>query len=125
MLYQPVNCEINMRTIKVTCKKTMRSKRAHSTLVIMMKLLALGVLLTTLTGCFPYATSYVHLDAPGITHDAGCAGNRDHRVDVDYRIDHDRIDRDAATGDVRNQEKIGHSALRAAIAPINAGRSYR
>lgn len=52
----------------------MRSKRVHNTLVIMMKLMAIGVLLTTLTGCFPYATSYVHLDAPGITHDGGCTG---------------------------------------------------
>ena len=52
----------------------MRSKRVHNTLVIMMKLMAIGVFLTTLTGCFPYATSYVHLDAPGITHDGGCTG---------------------------------------------------
>ena len=39
-----------------------------------MKLLTIGVLLATLPGCFPYVTSYVHLEAPGITNTGGCAG---------------------------------------------------
>ena len=40
----------------------------------MTKLLAIGVLLVTLPGCFPYVTSYVHLEASGITNTGGCAG---------------------------------------------------
>ncbi len=40
----------------------------------MMKLLAIGVLLATLPGCFPYVTSYVHLEASGITNTGACAG---------------------------------------------------
>jgi hypothetical protein len=40
----------------------------------MKKLLAIGVLLATLPGCFPYITSYVHLEAPGIQNTGGCAG---------------------------------------------------
>lgn len=40
----------------------------------MMKLLAIVILLATLPGCFPYVTSYVHLQAPGITNTGGCTG---------------------------------------------------
>ena len=40
----------------------------------MMKLLAIGVLLAILPGCFPYVTSYVHLEASGITNTGACAG---------------------------------------------------
>jgi hypothetical protein len=43
-------------------------------MAIMTKLLAIAVLSVTLPGCFPYATSYVHLEASGITNTAGCAG---------------------------------------------------
>jgi hypothetical protein len=38
------------------------------------KLLAMGILLAAMTGCFPYATSYVRLEAPGIENTGGCAG---------------------------------------------------
>ena len=41
---------------------------------IMKKLLAIAVLLATLPGCFPYVTSYVHLEAPGITNTGACTG---------------------------------------------------
>ena len=34
----------------------------------MRRLLAIGALAATLSGCFPYVTSYVHLDAPGVKH---------------------------------------------------------
>ena len=40
----------------------------------MTKLLAIAVLLATLPGCFPYVTSYVHLEAPGITNTGECTG---------------------------------------------------
>lgn len=40
----------------------------------MMKLLAFAVLLATLPGCFPHITSYVHIEAPGITNSGACAG---------------------------------------------------
>ena len=40
----------------------------------MLKLLAMGFVLATLQGCFPYVTSYVHLEASGITNTAACAG---------------------------------------------------
>ncbi len=40
----------------------------------MTKLLAILVLLVTLSGCFPYVTSYVHLQASGTTNAGGCAG---------------------------------------------------
>jgi hypothetical protein len=40
----------------------------------MLKLLAMGVLLATLPGCFPYVTSYVHLEASGITNTGACSG---------------------------------------------------
>ena len=40
----------------------------------MTKLLAMGFVLATLPGCFPYVTSYVHLEASGITNASACAG---------------------------------------------------
>ena len=40
----------------------------------MTKLLAIGVLLATLPGCFPHITSYVHLEASGITNTGACTG---------------------------------------------------
>jgi hypothetical protein len=44
------------------------------TIAVMTKLLAIGVFLATLQGCFPYVTSYVHLEASGITNAGACAG---------------------------------------------------
>ena len=40
----------------------------------MSKLLAIAVLSTTLSGCFPYITSYIHLEASGATNAGGCTG---------------------------------------------------
>ncbi len=41
----------------------------------MTRMLATGILLATLPGCFPYVTSYVHLDAPGVNHTQAACGN--------------------------------------------------
>ena len=43
-------------------------------LAVITTLLTTGVLLLTLPGCFPYVTSYVHLEASGITNTSACTG---------------------------------------------------
>src|SRR5438132_7604338 len=40
--------------------------RSTRSLAVMSKLVMLGFLLATLSGCFPYVTSYVHLEAPDV-----------------------------------------------------------
>ena len=40
----------------------------------MTKLLMIAFLLATLTGCFPYITHYVHLEASGATNTGACTG---------------------------------------------------
>jgi hypothetical protein len=42
--------------------------RSTSSLAFMARALAIGLFLALLSGCFPYVSSYVHLDAPGIKH---------------------------------------------------------
>ena len=49
-------------------------KHVQNRIIVLTKLLAIGVLLATLSGCFPYVTSYVHLEAPGITNTGACTG---------------------------------------------------
>ena len=48
--------------------------RSTRSLAVIPKLLAIGALLATLPGCFPYVTSYVHLEAPDTKSTGGCAG---------------------------------------------------
>jgi hypothetical protein len=55
-------------------------------------MLATGVLLATLPGCFPYATSYVHLEAPGVNHIQAACGDVGPPVFASYERNGVRFD---------------------------------
>ena len=49
-------------------------RRSTQSLAVMNRQLGIAFASITLAGCFPYLTSYVHLDAPGAKTVGGCAG---------------------------------------------------
>lgn len=55
-------------------------------------MLATGVFLATLPGCFPYVTSYVHLDAPGVNHLQAACGDAGPPVFASYERNGVRFD---------------------------------
>jgi hypothetical protein len=58
----------------------------------MKRMLAAGILLATMPGCFPYATSYVHLDAPGTNYIQAACGDVGPPVFASYERNGVRFD---------------------------------
>ena len=58
----------------------------------MKTLLAAGIVLATMPGCLPYATSYVRLDAPGIQYMHAACGDGGPPVFASYEVNGARFD---------------------------------
>lgn len=76
----------------------------------MTKLLAIGILVAVLPGCFPYVTSYVHLEAPGIRNTGGCAGPS---VFATYEAQGARFDVTLEPGALASRSSAGFLRVRA------------
>jgi hypothetical protein len=84
--------------------------RSTRSLTVMTKVFATGVFLATLPGCFPYVTSYVHLEAPGTKTTGGCAGPS---VFATYEAHGARFDVTLAPGSVASRSNTGFLRVRA------------
>ena len=76
----------------------------------MTKLLPIGVVLAILPGCFPYVTSYVHLEASDVRNTGGCAGPS---VFATYEAHGARFDVSLEPGSMASHSSAGFLRVRA------------
>ena len=73
-------------------RRALPARRPTPSLAVMTRMLATGILLATLPGCLPYATSYVHLDAPGVSYIQAACGDAGPPVFASYERNGVRFD---------------------------------